>query len=286
MEPKDHFRFDIKKLTGIGRPLDLKYPGNWDIFFLTLAVTVFGIGFQLIWGPGGFQTVLWGLGAGLSVFLTWALGRELDPDHVVSDFIAAGLTLVGLFIWGIPDLGLLFWVLIGVRILNRTTGKAPTVLDSLFFIGLGAWLSYQGSWIAGLLTAAVLLVDSFLPQGKRRQIVLAVVSLGASTGALIFSRNFKTGMNLSWEAAAAALLAALVFLPVVIQSRRIQSMMDQTEEKMIPSRIQTGQIFTMLFWILFSFWAGFPGLFSLYCIGFVFLGAGSFCAAQILKRIK
>ena len=129
----------VMKLTGIGRPLDFKYPGNWEIFFLTLTVTVFGIGLQLVWGLGGFRAVLWGLGAGLSVFLTWALGRELDPDTIVSDFIAVGLTLIGLFIWGIPSLIFLFWLILAVRILNRTTGKAATILDSLGLIALGAW---------------------------------------------------------------------------------------------------------------------------------------------------
>jgi hypothetical protein len=162
----------VMKLTGIGRPLDFKYPGNWEIFFLTLTVTVFGIGLQLVWGLGGFRAVLWGLSAGLSVFLTWALGRELDPDTIVSDFIAVGLTLIGLFIWGIPSLIFLFWLILAVRILNRTTGKAATILDSLGLIGLGAWLSYQGSWIAGLLSAVVFFSDSLLPRGKRSQLFL------------------------------------------------------------------------------------------------------------------
>jgi len=271
------------KITGLGRPLDFKYPGNWDIFILTIAVTGFGIVFQLIWGLGGIQSVLWGLGAGLSVFLTWALGRELDPDHIVSDFIAAGITLIGLFIWGIPSLIFLFWLILAVRILNRTTGKSSTILDTLFFIGLGAWLSYRVSWIAGLFTAAVLFSDSLLPQGKKRQLVFGVVSLGASSAALIFGKDFKIGMNLSWEAGASAMLVSLVFLPVVIQGHPIQSSMDQTEEKMNSSRIQGGQIFTLVFWVLFSFWGGFQGLFSLYIIGSVFLGSGIFYMGRILK---
>ncbi|MFO7981017.1 MAG: hypothetical protein R6V00_09325 [Candidatus Aminicenantes bacterium] len=270
-------------ITGLGRPLDFKYPGNWDIFFLTLAVTIFGIGFQLIWGPGGIQAVLWGLGAGLSIFLTWAIGRELDPDHIISDFIAAGLTLIGLFIWGIPSLIFLFWLLLAVRILNRTTGKAATILDSLGLIALGAWLSYQGSWIAGLLSAVVLFSDSLLPQGKKRQIFLAVVSLGASSAALIFGKGIGSRMNISWEAAVTPLLAAVVFFPVVIQSRHIRSLMDQTGERMIPARVQAGQVLALAFWLLISFWRGFPGLISTLPVGAAALGAGIFHLIRILK---
>jgi hypothetical protein len=262
------------KMTGIGRPLDFDNPFNRAVLFLTLAVTGCGIGFQWILGEGGIQSVLWGLGAGLTVFLAWALGRELDPDHNPSAFLASSLALIGVIIWGIPSLGLLLWLLIAVRIVNRTTGIAASIFDSLFFIGLGAWLSYQGSWIVGLLTTVVLFLDSLLPQGKRRQLILAVVSIGVSTTALAIGKGLETRMNISYDAAGIAVLGMLVFLPVIARSRLIQSTMDQTGERMIPARIQAGQVLAGLFWILISFWGGLNGWISVFPVGGVIIGAG------------
>jgi hypothetical protein len=110
-----------------------------------------------------------------------------------------------------------------------------------------------------------------------------VLSLGASSAALIFGKGMGSRMDLSWQAAIAALLAALVFFPVVIQSRHIKSPVDQTGERMIPARIQAGQVLAVAFWLLISFWRGFPGLISVLPVGAAALGAGSFYFIRILK---
>jgi hypothetical protein len=263
-------------MTGIGRPLDFNYLTNRAAFFMTIAVVFSGTGYRMIGTGVGIQAVLWGLGAGTTIFFAWALGRELDPDNNPSAFIAAGLTLIGIFFWGIPNLGMLLWLLIAVRIVNRTTGLAPTFLDLVVFIGLGVWLSYRGYWIVGLMTAAGLLLDSRLPRGKRYQLFISAISAIASASALIWGNGLRSEMNISWITPGLGLLMASVFLPVIIGSCHIQSKMDKTGERMIPIRIQAGQSFASVFWILTAFWGGMNGITSLMPIWIAAVSAAIF----------
>lgn len=272
------------KMTGIGRPIDFDYPSNRAVFFLTLAVIGIGTGYRLIGGRGVFLGVLWGLGAGAAVFLAWALGRELDPDNNPSAFIAAGFALIGIFFWGIPSLAILFWLLIGVRILNRTTGLAPTVLDSLVFLGLGIGISYKGNWVVALFTVAVFLLDSYLLQGKRRSLFFALVSAVAFAASLIWREEFWSGMDFSGLSFGAALLISVIFLPVILGSRQMDSEMDNSEEKLIPIRIQAGQVLSVLFLTLTALWGGMNGLISVLPLGAAALGAGVFRLSKVVFK--
>ena len=83
------------------RPVDWNYPTNRLIILLTLGVLVLGTLYQLILGGLGFVSALgWGASTGLAVFVCWALTRELDPDDEYAAFVAAGLYLAGVLIWG------------------------------------------------------------------------------------------------------------------------------------------------------------------------------------------
>jgi len=266
------------KLSGIGRPLDFNCATNRAVFILSAAVSVAGFGCRMLRNGGTVQSLLWGLGAGAGVFLAWALGREVDPDHDLSAFTAAGLALVGIFLWGIPGLGLLFWLLAGVRIVNRTTGLAPTVVDSMVFIGLGGWMSFRGHWIAGLLTFAALFSDGFLPRGKRRQMIFAAMGAAVSAAGFILGGKGTGRAHISWEIGL-VLLAAFLFLPVIMESRDMKSGMDESDEILISSRVQAAQSFAGLFLILTALWGGKAGLVPLIPAWAAVVGAG------IRKRI-
>jgi hypothetical protein len=84
------------------------------------------------------------------VFLAWVLCRELDPDHDLSAFVAVGLALGGLFLWGLTRLVVLLWLILILRVVNRTMGLPAGILDSLAVLGLGIWLSFGGNWGYGV----------------------------------------------------------------------------------------------------------------------------------------
>jgi len=227
--------------------------------------------------------LLQGLGAGLSVFLAWALGRELDPDHDPSALFAAGFSFIGFFLWGVPGLLILFWLLMAVRMVNRTTGLAPTILDSLVFLGIGAWISFQGNWMVGLLTPVVFLLESFLPQGKKLHLVFAALGVVFSGGALIWKNEWWIGINFSWETGVISLFTVVILLPVISASRSMKSKMDKTDKGLIPVRVQAGQVLAGFFWILTGFGTGINGLLSVLPVGAAALGIGIF---WIVRNIK
>ncbi|CAN0400327.1 unnamed protein product, partial [Phaeothamnion confervicola] len=151
----------MSQVTGLGRPLDLRYPTNLAIALISL--TVAGTAACIDGTP------LSGLHAGLDVFFTWALCRELDPEHDIAAFVAVGLSIFGLLNWG-QSAAPLFWLLLAVRTLNRTTGLACTVLDSVLLLALGV----TSGW--GALTAFVFGADAMLPGGRKPQLLFAALA--------------------------------------------------------------------------------------------------------------
>jgi hypothetical protein len=168
----------LSDFTSLGRiPIDPRYPTNLAIGALSLVVTIAGTLWRLLSGLALLESALWGIGAGLVVFLTWALGREIDPDHDLSAFVGAGLVLIALLFLDIPALLVVLWLLTVLRIVNRTVGLPAKPLDSLAVFGLGAWLTWQGYWMAGLITAAAFLLDGLLSPPLRYHLFASGLTL-------------------------------------------------------------------------------------------------------------
>jgi hypothetical protein len=71
----------VTDITALGRPIAPSYPTNLAIVVLALVVAIAGAILRLLSGVMPLESDLRGIGAGLVLFLTGALGRELDPDH-------------------------------------------------------------------------------------------------------------------------------------------------------------------------------------------------------------
>lgn len=153
--------------SNIGRPIDPRHPTNLAILLVTLIAIAAGT-----W----HQDLPWGLRLGAAGFLAWALTRELDPDHPYSAFLSATLAL-GLAPLATPGILTSFWALLALRMLNRSPGT-PTQVDAILTIILALWASWQGTWIAGILTAAILLADARLPEPGKHARLAPVPLLG------------------------------------------------------------------------------------------------------------
>ena len=114
------------------------------------------------------------------VFLAWALTRELDPDHPLSAFVAVAIVLWGFFSFGIPTYIALFFMLLAVRIINRSVGFAATLFDSLIVGGLGIYLLVNESWVYLIPLGIAYLLDAILWEGRLSQLVFAWFALAAT----------------------------------------------------------------------------------------------------------
>lgn len=121
----------------LGREIDIQYATNRYILIITLVSTLLGMILR-----GDFVT---GLQVGGTIFLTWVLGREIDPKREYSAFIGVAVAFAYSFLadtFMVSFLELAFIMLL-LRLINRTCGSKPTLLDAGVIFGLAAYLYYS-----------------------------------------------------------------------------------------------------------------------------------------------
>jgi hypothetical protein len=277
----------LSDITALGRvPIDPRYPTNLAIAALTLVVAIGGAILRLLSGAAPLESVQWGIGAGLVLFLTWALGRELDPDHDLSAFVGAGLALIALLIVESPSLLVIFWLLLVLRIVNRTIGLPAKPLDSLAVLGLGAWLAWQGYWMAGLATAVGFLLDGLLSPPLRHHLFVSGLAFVATLVLSIFHGGIAMEGGATTAVAIASAVMAGLFLVVVATSRESQAVGDATGDPLNPKRVQAAQVLALLIALLFAWWAGASGMVTLSPLWAAMTGVGLYRLATLFTQLS
>jgi hypothetical protein len=136
------------------------------------------------------------LNAGATVFLAWAIAREIDPDETRTAHLAAVLAVGGRVLAGPGNLAALVMLLLATRIAMRSTGLAPTMLDSFVFLPIAAFVAGQTAtgWMAALALAFAIARDHRLPEpAGRHSLVAAFVVSAMASGAVIASSAFGGG---------------------------------------------------------------------------------------------
>jgi hypothetical protein len=275
----------LTDITALGRtPIALSYRTNRAIAALTTVVAIAGAILHLLKGTAPLESVLWGIGAGLAVFLTWALGRELDPDHDLSAFVGAGLVLIVLLLVGATSLLLILWLLLVLRLVNRTTGLPAKPLDSLGVLGLGAWLTWQGYWMMGLVTSVAFLLDGLLSPPLRRQLLVSSLALLATVILSIFHGGMAMESGPTMLVVVFSIVVAGLFLPVIAITREVEAVGDATGEVLNPRRVQAAQVVALLTAILFAWWAGASGLITLLPLWAAMIGVGLYRLAILFLQ--
>lgn len=140
-------RFDPQALTSLGRSIDPAYPSNRAAIvgsvFAALIVAAAGLTAEgtLAVGP---------ISAGGSVFLSWAIARELDPDHPISAMMAMPIAFGLLIVLGEPSLLLGAAVLLGARMISGTVGEPLRAIDIAGLVLLATLLGLQGTTLVGV----------------------------------------------------------------------------------------------------------------------------------------
>ena len=249
----------VKRISGIGRPLSLKYPTNRAIIIIVASVFILGTLTKLVAGDSFVSSMVWGFGAAAAIFFAWALARELDPDSNASAFISAALMLVALFFAGLPALLTLFWFLLLTRILNRITGVAPKLLDFTGVIILAVVLSWQEVWVYGLITALMLYVNSWMDGDKKKGITLVVIVISL----VVLSAFFGNASFINTEISAVAIFAStfftLLFIPVICVTTKLKSLTDITKEPVSVFRLRVARVAVVVTGILVATMQGNTG---------------------------
>lgn len=263
-------RMKVERLSSLTRSIDLDYPTNRTIVIITLLLLSGITGLQLILGRELSAAFYSGLRAGASVFFAWAFARELDPDNELSAFFAAFLGCAGFLFFPAPFLLVLFLELLLIRIVNRSTGMPSKTSDSLAVLLLSGWISLHGNWIFGLFTSLAFFLDSFLPSPNRHNRIFGGAAFIVSVLAFLKAAGQETGQEstfLDLQSGLFMLIAALLFIPIVLSSQNIKSGGDMTGIPLDPLRIQAAQLTALLsagLLIALRGWAGAESLMPLW----------------------
>ena len=168
------------RFSGLCRSIDPAYLTNKAVLLFAPVAFLLGALYAYYGGFEVGETLSAGFNASLLLFFAWALTRELSPDDNPAAFVAAGIALA---LWprvGPQSILTLAVLLMAARIVNRSTGKAATLVDSVIAtagFGAMAWLS---SWVFGVVGIAALTLDGLMrPAGNqpRRRYHLAFAAL-------------------------------------------------------------------------------------------------------------
>lgn len=127
--------------TGFGRHMDPRLPSNRFAGLISfIALVALGAAAVMYgWEP-------WrAFGGAIGVFVAWAIGRELDPDHTATAALAS-VAALGLAFVAPPDLWVSGAILIAARLVAGTVGARIKVGDVLVLALLG-YISGGAVWL-------------------------------------------------------------------------------------------------------------------------------------------
>lgn len=281
---------DTYQFTSLGRRLDPHYPTNRWIMILGFLVGAGGLAYQLLTGASFVDAIVWAILAAAMVVLAWVVGRELDPDHEYSAFVGPLLALAGVLVFGSGSLLVGLWLVQVLRVVNRTSGLPARVTDSLIVLALGLWMSYQGGWVYGAVTVLAFGLDALLPEGQPHQwafaglALIGTLALAAWQGAA-WSPGDTLLAGTGLPAWAAALAAIVLFLPVLVGSRQVESVGDATNVPLQPRRVQAAQALALLGGLGIVLWHGTAGLTAWLPFWAAVLGAALYRVFMILRLL-
>lgn len=250
---------NLRELSTIGRPIDTDYPSN--LFILVFSFAAF-LGFSILsYLSGGpvLASLVFGVRSFISVFLAWALGREVDPDRPLSANLAAVGQVVVIWFIDVPSLMLTFWALFTFRVLNRTTGLKAAPADTMLSTGIAAWLGYQLSWVVAGASAVVFFADSLMEKPNSNHLIPGTLLFGEGLIFLILDPSIWIGY-LNYPVKFGMVIGiSMVFLLVIYNNKTVSSVADETGEPLSSRRVQLTQFVALLVAILLPLWSGIGG---------------------------
>lgn len=270
----------VESFSSLGRRLDPAYTSNRGIAAFSGLVLAAAIVIEALRGRPILSALVFGVVAGVTVFLAWALTRELDPDHDVSAFLGAALALIGVWVAYPPGLLALFLVLLLLRLVSRSTGLSAQPTDSAVIALLAALLTWGGAWFLGVAAALAFLMDARLEPGHRPQYFVSMAMILVVASYLVTS---EPGLGLApelavggamWAVAIIPLLATLSLIPLIGASRDIRSFGDNGGERLNPRRVRAAQVLALAIGWGAVFTLGWAGLAELLPLWAAIVGAG------------
>ena len=232
----------LYRITHLGRPIEPRYATNRATLILMGIALVGGAVQALLSGGGALEALAAGPLAMLTVFFSWALGRELTPDDNAAAFIGVALSAIAWVVLGRPDVLLVATAVGFTRLTARTVGEPCMPHDTILVVVLGTALTlWLGKTAIGIGAALALALDALLPSPRRFHLPLALAPL---TGVVVhltrhgLERHPLGGWRWAFGALTAVTMALIVTYP------KPQSTCDMRHQPLHLRRLQAGLFVT------------------------------------------
>jgi hypothetical protein len=203
------------KITALGRPIVPGYFTNKLIIILFFASLIAALAINIYQGEPFAAALISALSSAVMVFLSWAAGREFDPAHKWSAFIALPFIYIAFFASQPPSLLVLFFVILCCRFLNRTCGLQPLKSDALLLLVLAILLYFNSFYFALPYLVIIFLADALVKPANRFQYISA---LAGSAACMVLVLVIRPEFNVLTPAAMAIVYSFAAILMVVISA--------------------------------------------------------------------
>jgi hypothetical protein len=237
----------MNQISALARPLDINYRSNRNMLLVFLLVFLLGTALQWFAGQVFLQSLWWGARAAFVIFISWALGRELDPDINTTAMLVIPFSLASFYLYGDFNWLLLLAWLMMMRIGTHVCGQSVKLTDALLVTGLVVYLVWRGDHVIGFALTLVFLANYQLTPSHARSLWYAIVSFILSVLALIFSpqEGFVFSYDNYWMGGVIA--SGLLFSLLVIRDyKRPRSTEDYRVQALSGSRMQATQLIVLL----------------------------------------
>ena len=241
--PRSAHEHPLYRFSSVSRPVDPSFPSNKAIVVVCALVLVA----SSLWGWVEHGTVgqaaLVGLTGAVLAFLSWALGRELDPDVNATAFVVVASTLGAWIVFDDAGLVPLVVALATSRVVNRTVGPPAKLSDQVGVLAIiGVVVLVAGRWSLGIAGAAAFALDAVLSNGRRRSWVFAIACLGFVAGEWV---RLGTPLGTLSQPAVIGVLA-VGFIIAVITLPAPKSSCDLPGHHLDRRRVQAGMVVTLI----------------------------------------
>lgn len=244
----------VYKVSSIARPLEPKYPSNLIVLILLPVIAAGIAALEIFVRNSSLTPAIWtGVGAMVTAFISWALGREIDPDRNAAAFVAMALAVAAVGLDWSPAVWSLAMTLMATRVVNRSVGPAARLTD-LAIVALLAWMAVlrDGHWALGAVAALAMVLDLRLDKTRTLNFAFAGAALAATVYAMIqrdgdFGRLVMepiASLDSGWTIAAA--LIGGVYALIILTFPPVTSVADATGEPLSRTRVKLGAIILLL----------------------------------------
>lgn len=229
----------------LGRSIDIHYPTNRLILVIAAITGMIGIFTSGDW--------LIGLKIGGSIFLTWAMGRELDPRREYGAFVAVALALYSLFVPFEVEFMEIFFFMLALRLISTTCGKPPTWFDALTVLGVAGYLSYSSENPIYLLTAIIgVFISGALSKIEILHRILSLVA-GGSIGYVLSMFFVDTTFDTPILSFPFLLIITLIYsIFAYLDRNNDKNIYDDQNNQISPTKILKSQLFFAISFILLA----------------------------------